>query len=176
MKDILVPQNLSVALWWWAAVLLMRNYNRLIVHGNKCRKPNENKDIRMKQPSTTEAWKMTLFFFLPSVLWFRLPCQPGTHSEDLLVCRVQSGDISPRGPGLAGGGGRCHGHPRGQAQIYGHAQSDLLPPGVLWLSATHGRRGESKQTSFSLCRVQEAAHPVFCPLRLRPSGEILCLS
>lgn len=105
---------------------------------------------------------MTVFFFSLLVLWLRLPCQPGTHPKDLLVCRVQSGDVSPRGSGPAGGSSRRHGHPRGQAQIYGHAQSDLLPSGVLWLSATHGRRGESPQTRFSLCRERLALLCLLC--------------
>ncbi len=85
-----------------------------------------------------------MFYVLSSVLWLRLPCKPGTHLANLPVCRVQSGDFSPWGSGFAGRSSRCHGHQRRQAEVYGHAQPDLLSSCMLWLSAPHGRWGEPR--------------------------------
>lgn len=80
--------------------------------------------------------------FLSSVLRLGVPRKPSSHPENLPFCRIQSRNLPPRRFGLTGGSGRCHGHQRRQAEVYGHAQPHLLSSCMLWLSATHGRWGE----------------------------------
>lgn len=103
--------------WAQSEVKQTRNfYPKRAVGEKKTYQPCLFKDTWIKCFS-----QLFIRYFVSAVLWPGLSCKLGTDLQDVLICRVQLRDITPRGTGYHRECSGQPGFPQWQAQDHGYA-------------------------------------------------------